>query len=928
MQCMKQYYYAGKLRLTNFLLVSLLLSGAAYAQSGSVFRDYNGNGIKDANEPGVKNIIVKSFDANDAVYGTATTGNTGTYTLVPAAATGKALRIEFQIPSTGTVFSDAKSSIDFAGMGGSAYGSAVQFVTGNMANINFAINNPADYISPRAYFATATHVSGNSQNTSGTASGYASLLAYPVGMQGWINNDSNKVMATQNKTGTVWGMAYSRQSKKIFSSAFLRRHSALGPLGIGGIYVTDISGGYPGTTGNFLNLSAIGINVGSVSSNTARGLPPNSLAKSFDNKIFDSVCKAGLGGLDMSDDGRYLYTINLLQRQLLKIDLQNAAAPVAPSAAQVTAYSIPATGCTGGVMRPFAVKVYRGNIYVGVVCDASVSKNRNDLAAMVYAFNPVSAVFTKVLDAPLNYKRGTSLWVGYDTTWNAWSATWPTMPDYYLVNSEPVLADIDFDTDGSMVLGLIDRFSHQGAAWQPNINDPASEQYVLASGDVLRAYSSGSTFVLENNGSCNSVSGCGISNGEGPGGGEYYGGDYVYHAGGSPYEIAVGGLALLPGKNELHVLGYDVYGGNDNGTFCLNNKTGHRTRAYQLVQDMSIMGIGKGAGMGDLELIADPAPIEVGNRVWNDADGDGIQDAGEAGINGVQVQLYDVTGSALLATATTSGNGNFYFSSSSFAGGLQPATGYVLRIAASQYNNGGFGPLASLICTLKDINSNGQPDFTDNDAALVNGKVQVSFTTGGYGQNNHNIDFGFRPSVTLPLRLENFTAVKAGKKALLNWNTTAEEPATKFVVQRSVTGNNWSGIASVNGSGLPSGGTYTYADEQPQDGKTNYYRLHITDITNSVKLSDTRTVSFDRSNTISIFPNPSRELANIRLPEKMFNKPIVIDVVDMNGKLLSSKKISRASAVETITLTGMQTGNYTIKISFDGEVIVQPLFIL
>jgi hypothetical protein len=167
----------------------------------------------------------------------------------------------------------------------------------------------------------------------------------------------------------------------------------------------------------------------------------------------------------------------------------------------------------------FAVKAYRGNVYVGVVCDASVSKNRNDLKAMVYSFDPATAIFTKVLDAPLNYKRGVTLWSGYDTTWNAWSDTWPDIPDYYIVNSEPVLADIEFDADGSMVLDFIDRFSNQGAAIQPNINDPLSEQYVLASGDVLRANNNNGVFVLENNGTCNAVSGSGNNNGEGPGGG-------------------------------------------------------------------------------------------------------------------------------------------------------------------------------------------------------------------------------------------------------------------------------------------------------------------------------------------------------------------------------------------------------------------------
>ena len=27
---------------------------------------------------------------------------------------------------------------------------------------------------------------------------------------------------------------------------------------------------------------------------------------------------------------------------------------------------------------------------------------------------------------------------------------------------------------------------------------------------------------------------------------------------------------------------------------------------------------GKGTGLGDIELLADPAPIEIGNRVWLD----------------------------------------------------------------------------------------------------------------------------------------------------------------------------------------------------------------------------------------------------------------------------------------------------------------------
>ena len=64
------------------------------------------------------------------------------------------------------------------------------------------------------------------------------------------------------------------------------------------------------------------------------------------------------------------------------------------------------------------------------------------------------------------------------------------------------------------------------------------------------------------------------------------------------------------------------------------------------------------------------APGRIGDKVWNDLDRDGIQDAGEPGIQGVTVQLYkDTNGDGifnpavdqLTATTTTDSNGNYMF---------------------------------------------------------------------------------------------------------------------------------------------------------------------------------------------------------------------------------------------------------------------------
>ena len=61
----------------------------------------------------------------------------------------------------------------------------------------------------------------------------------------------------------------------------------------------------------------------------------------------------------------------------------------------------------------------------------------------------------------------------------------------------------------------------------------------------------------------------------------------------------------------------------------------------------------------------------LGDRVWNDADGDGIQDAGEPGINGVTVRLF--LGTTEVATHVTAGNGNYTFTN-------LPETTYTVRI--------------------------------------------------------------------------------------------------------------------------------------------------------------------------------------------------------------------------------------------------------
>ncbi len=54
-------------------------------------------------------------------------------------------------------------------------------------------------------------------------------------------------------------------------------------------------------------------------------------------------------------------------------------------------------------------------------------------------------------------------------------------------------------------------------------------------------------------------------------------------------------------------------------------------------------------------------PATIGNKVWLDENGDGIQDPGEPGIANVTVELWDATHTNLIATTVTDANGGYVF---------------------------------------------------------------------------------------------------------------------------------------------------------------------------------------------------------------------------------------------------------------------------
>jgi hypothetical protein len=127
----------------------------------------------------------------------------------------------------------------------------------------------------------------------------------------------------------------------------------------------------------------------------------------------------------------------------------------------------------------------------------------------------------------------------------------------------------------------------------------------------------------------------------------------------------------------------------------------------------------------------------LGDKVWLDCNGNGVQDGGEVGVAGATVKL--IGGGADGKIATTSDNTITTTTTSAASGhvgeyaftGLTPGMEYQVQ----------FVPLTGYSFTTKDAAA--ATDATDSDADLVTGKTQVVKLASG--ENNPTLDAGLTP---------------------------------------------------------------------------------------------------------------------------------------------------------------------------------------
>ena len=773
--------------------------------TGVAFQDFNANGVRDltqtlankgqttttvsaAVDQGVAGVTVTAYTGVNTVAGTTVTDSAGAYTLTPTGA--GPYRIAFTAPAGYT-----------PGPRGADSGSTTQFVPDGGATASVGLVRAGQYAQDDPLLAFT-------QFTAGTAVGRAdpAILGVPYsagGVTGGFTAPAPTFSVPTSQVGTVHSLAYNTTTSTLYATAFFKRHAGFGPNGPGAVYQVPVTtAGVAGAATLFADLNTLF--PAALPAGTDQHNPLN-----FDtdngNAGWAAAGTTGLGGAALSPDGKFLYVMALGDRRLYKIPTN-----VTPTAANVTSVSIslanpdttgtviPDTGTVGfgdndgfasADLRPFSVDFYNGELYIGATYTAQTfaqssaaaatqTAARNQLLAAVYKVDPAALTVTAapVFTARLNYARDVSAirFAGASTTVSPWRPWSPTYVNYsgtavQSVAPQALLTQVSFDAAGNINLGLRDRGADQtGFFAESDPSRSTSRLEGVSAGDVLRAFANtpGNTaggWTLENNGrGPNGEGTAGTTANVGPGGAEFFYQDgFPKGIDDTHGELALGAAIQLPGRPDAVSTEFDP--GNQTlagGLAWSNTQAGTKTKAFQSYQTPNNRNgfqestFSKANGIGGLTALVAPAPVEIGDRVFFDANSDGIQGAAEAGIPGVTVQL--LSGGTVIATAVTDADGLYLFSSAAVAGEDASRVYNVNLVAGQSYtvrvpNAAGGAKQAALGTNLVTAAAAGADRSIDSNGTLAGANDDYAFTAGA--ATDHTLDFGFAPAFSIGNRV-------------------------------------------------------------------------------------------------------------------------------------------------------------------------------
>lgn len=223
--------------------------------------------------------------------------------------------------------------------------------------------------------------------------------------------------------------------------------------------------------------------------------------------------------------------------------------------------------------------------------------------------------------------------------------------------------------------------------------------------------------------------------------------------------------------------------------------------------------------------------------------------------------------------------------------------------------------ISSILCTLSLFSqyNGGSKDGFDIATATYDPGLQIYL---GGDKDGFAVAVLGEPGteVPLPVELLYFKAKSLKGEVQLVWATASEINNDHFVIERSKDAVEWLPLDSVDGAGNSSVEQhYVDVDDDPLTG-VSYYRLKQVDFDGNFSHSNVVTVTFEKTEEISLFPNPTKGHINVAIRSDE-GESIYISVYDAQGKQMMNEEIMLTEGINLINrrIRGAK-GMYFIKI--------------
>jgi hypothetical protein len=216
------------------------------------------------------------------------------------------------------------------------------------------------------------------------------------------------------------------------------------------------------------------------------------------------------------------------------------------------------------------------------------------------------------------------------------------------------------------------------------------------------------------------------------------------------------------------------------------------------------------------------------------------------------------------------------------------------------------------------------PSSGNVDLPIFTGTINGTFTTVNL-PSQYNLVYNsntvvLRVASTLPVTFSHVDVKKEGSGARLFWQMHAESNLSRYEVEKSSNGRDFTKIGTV---GPVATGRYSFPDPFPFEGVA-YYRVKNVDRDGKYSYSIVVTYMQGKSAVpLNVFPSPAKSTIQVQHTAAASNHKLILTAAD--GRVLQTIFPASGSQKTTLDIAGLKAGIYIIQLHKGAEASVESI---